>query len=126
MITGTFVFIALILGYGVAVGVSMLATLGITKVAPAFVVTDHQLRPGYRIVQELVWLVCAAIGGYVSAWVIGPGMHPWLVGVVLAGTLVAVLWGNTWEVAQRGLGHQFMMSLATIVGVGVGFALRLR
>ena len=126
MITGTFVLIALILGYGVAVGVSMLATFGITKAAPAFVATDHQLRSGYRVVQELVWFVCAAIGGYVAAWVTGPGMHPWLVGAALAGTLAAVLWGNTWEVAQRGLGHQLVMSVATIIGVGAGFVLRLR
>lgn len=125
MIIGTFVLIALILGYGVAVGVWMLATFGITKAAPAFVASDHQLRSGYRLAQELLWLLCAAIGGYVAAWV-APSGHPWLVGIVLAGTMVAVLWGNTWEVAQRGLGHQLVMSIVTAVGVGVGFVLRLR
>ena len=126
MITGTFVLIALVLGYGVAVGVWMLATFGITKAAPAFVASDHHLRSGYRFVQELVWLVCAVIGGYVAAWVAEPGGHPWLAGVLLVATMVGVLWGNTWEVAQRGLGHQLVMSIVTVIGVGAGFVLRLR
>ncbi|GGA54110.1 hypothetical protein GCM10011507_01650 [Edaphobacter acidisoli] len=126
MITGTFVLIALILGYSVVVGLSMLATFSITKAAPAFVAQEHLLNPGYRILQEFMWLVCSLVGGYVSAWVTGPAVHPLLVGAALAGVLVAVLWSNTWEVAQRGLGHQIVMTIVTIIGVAAGFALRLR
>ena len=40
--------------------------------------------------------------------------------------LIGVLWSNTWEVAQRGLGHQVMMTIATVAGVGAGLVLRLR
>lgn len=126
MITGTFVLFALILGYGVAVGLLMLATFGITKAAPAFVAKGHVLSDGYRVLQEIVWLVCAAVGGYVAAWVAGPAAHPWLAGAALAAVLIVVLWSNTWEVAQRGLGHQIVMTIATIAGVGAGLALRLR
>lgn len=125
MITGTFIVVALILGYVVAVGLSMMAAFGITKTAPAFVVKDHLLKPGYRFLQELIWFVCATAGGYVSAWVTGSS-HPWLVGAGLAVCLIAILWTNTWEVAQRGLGHQMAMSLVTIAGVIAGFALHLR
>lgn len=126
MITATFVLFALILGYGVAVGLLMLATFGITKSAPAFVAREHVLSYGYRVLQEIVWLVCATAGGYVAAWVAGPAAHPWFVGVMLAAILIAVLWGNTWEAAQRGLGHQVVMTIATVAGVGAGLVLRLR
>ncbi len=126
MITAAFVLFALILGYGVAVGLLMLATFGITKAAPAFAVREHMLSYGYRVLHEVVWLVCASVGGYLAAWVAGFTPHPWFVSVLLAAILVAVLWGNTWEAAQRGLGHQMMMTAATILGVGVGFVLQLR
>ena len=126
MITAAFVLFALILGYGVAVGLLMLATFGVTKAAPAFVAREHVLRNEYRVLQEIVWLVCATAGGYVAAWVAGPTAHPWLVGMGLAAILIAVLWGNTWEAAQRGLGHQVMMTIATMGGVGAGLVLRLR
>lgn len=126
MITGTFVLFALILGYGVAVGLLMLATFGVTKAAPAFVAKEHVQNPRYRVLQEVVWFVCATAGGYVSAWVAGPAAHPWLVGVALAAALMTVLWSNKWEVAQRGLGHQIVMTFVTIAGVSAGLALRLR
>lgn len=126
MITGTFVVVALIVGYVVAVGLSMMATFGITRVAPAFVMQDHLLKPRYRLFQELVWLVCVTAGGYLAAWVAELTMHPLLVGILLAGVLVTILWANTWEMAQRGLGHQIVMSLVSIAGVCAGFVLHFR
>ena len=126
MINGTFILFAVVLGYGIAVGLSMLATFSITKAAPAFVVKDHLLKPGYRLVQELAWLVCVALGAYAAAWVADLAMHPLLVGIALTATLLIILWTNTWEMAQRGLGHQVAMSLTTVIGVSIGFAIHLR
>jgi hypothetical protein len=126
MIAVTLIAFALILGYFVAVGLSMMVTFGITKAAPGFVVKDLRLRSGYKFFQDLGWLVFATAGGYLSAVVAEPTLRPWLVGMLLAGVLVVVLWSNTWEVRQRGLGHQFLMSVLSVVGVGAGYYLALQ
>lgn len=126
MINGTFILFALALGYAVSVGLLMLATFGMTKASPEFVVQDHILKPGYRFVQEALWLICTTAGGYASAWLAGLTTHPWFVAVTLISILLVILWSNTWEMAQRGLGHQMVMSAVTIAGVCIGFILRLK
>jgi len=126
MINGTFILFALALGYTVAVGLLMLATFGITKAAPAFVVKDHLLKPRYRFLQEFIWLVCVTVGSYASAWVAVLTTHPWFVAVALIFVLLVILWSNTWEMAQRGLGHQIVISIVTIAGVCAGFTVHLR
>jgi uncharacterized membrane protein YfcA len=100
MITGFLVAAALALGYTVAVGLLMAATFGITLAGPAFVAREHRIRPAYKLAQELLWLVCAAAGGYVTAAVSGATM-PWMSGALLAGIMIIVLWTNTWEMRQR-------------------------
>src|SRR5258705_11428616 len=116
----SFIALALFLGYTVAVALSMAATFGITAVLPNFVATDNRIRRGYKYTQDAVWLVCAMAGGYVASLVNGES-HPWVVGSALVAILVGVLWMNAWEMRQRGLGHQLMMSFVSAVGVGIGF-----
>ena len=125
IITLSYVALALFLGYAVAVALSMAATFGITAVSPNFVAAENRIRRGYKYTQDAVWLVCAMAGGYVASLVNGES-HPWLVGSALAGILVAVLWMNAWEMRQRGLGHQLVMSFVSAVGVAIGFMIHLR
>jgi hypothetical protein len=126
MVTGTFIVVALMVGYIVAVGLSMAASFGIAKAAPGFVVKDHVLKPSYRIAQEIIWLLCVTVGAYLSAWMTEISLRPMLVAVLLAISLVGILWINTWEMSQRGMGHQIVMSLVSIAGVCAGFTLRLK
>lgn len=126
MITGTFTVIALVIGYVVAVGLSMAATFGIAKSVPGLVAADHVLKPGYRITQEFIWLLCVTVGAYFAAWMTQFSMRPMAVAALLATALVAILWINTWEAAQRGMAHQIIMSLISVAGVCAGFALCLR
>lgn len=126
MITATLTALALILGYLVAVGLSMAVTFSVAKVAPSFMVKDHLLKTGYKLFQALVWLVAVTVGSSLSALVAEVMMRPWLVEGLLAALLVSVLWANTWEVRQRGLGHQLLMTAFTIAGVGTGYYLALR
>jgi uncharacterized membrane protein YfcA len=125
MITAVLVAAALALGYGVAVGLSMAVTFGITLAGPAFVAREHRIRPVYKLIQELLWLACATAGGYVAAAVSGATM-PWLSGTLLAGIMIIVLWTNTWEMRQRGPVHQVLMSAASIAGVAAGYILWMR
>ena len=125
MITGSLIAASLALGYAVAVGLSIAVIFGITAVNPGFVMRDHRVRPAYKLVQALLWMVCAAAGGWVTAAVSG-GMRPWLLGTLLAGIMVLVLWANTWEMRQRGPAHQLLISAVSIVGVAAGYIFWLR
>jgi hypothetical protein len=125
IITASYIALALFLGYFVAVGLAMAATFGITAFSRDFVAKDYRIQTQYKYVQDGVWLVCATAGGYVAALVSGP-IHFWVVGAGLAAILLGVLWMNAWEMRQRGLGHQISMSLASLVGVALGFLIHLR
>ena len=125
IITLSYIALALFLGYAVAVALSMAVTFGITAVSPGFVSKNNRIRREYKFVQDAVWLICAMAGGYVAALVNGES-HSWLVGSALVAILVLVLWMNVWEMRQRGLGHQLVMTAAAAVGVTVGFMIHLR
>jgi hypothetical protein len=125
IITLSYIALALFLGYAVAVALAMAATFGITAVSPDFVSKNNRIRREYKFVQDVIWLVCAIAGGYVSALINGE-FHSLMVGSGLTAILVAVLWRNVWEMRQRGLGHQLVMSAASAAGVALGFMIHLR
>jgi len=125
IISLSYIALALFLGYAVAVALAMAATFGITAVSPDFVSKNYRIRPAYKFVQDGVWLICAMAGGYVAALINGES-HSLLVGSALVVILVAVLWMNAWEMRQRGIGHQLVMSAAAAVGVASGFMIHLR
>ena len=125
MITGIFLSLALILGYAITVVLSMAATFAISSVSPSFVVKDHRIRLRYKLLQDLVWLFCAIAAGYITSWV-AQRVDPWLAKSALAAVLVVLLWVNTWEMRQRGIPHQVAMTLLSVAGVMIGFALRMR
>jgi|ERR1700692_475004 hypothetical protein len=125
IITLSYVALALFLGYAVVVALWMAATFGISAVSRDFVSKNHRINRGYKYAQDAVWLVCAIAGGYVASLVNGES-HRWLVGSGLVAIVVAVLWMNVWEMRQRGLGHQLVLSLVSAVGVAIGFLIHLR
>ena len=49
-----------------------------------------------------------------------------MVGSLLALVFVTMLWRNSWEARQRGMAHQILMSLVSIVGVVAGYELAKR
>jgi hypothetical protein len=53
-------------------------------------------------------------------------VYPWLSATLLAVILILVLWTNTWEMRQRGLANQLLMSVMSIAGVATGFVLRMQ
>lgn len=125
MITGTIITIALVAGYAVTVGLYLLLTLGIASASPAFVAENFRLRNRYKLVNDLVWLLCTMTGSFATA-LVGGAILPWTLGTLLAAVLIAMLWKNSWEARQRGLPHQLLMTVLTVVGVAAGYALRMR
>src|SRR5580704_1878818 len=120
MLSVIWITTALLVGYFVAVLLSLIATLGIGSAFPGFVVENHRVRNGYKLLQDGIWLVCATAAGYVTA-LVADGESSLLVGGLLAGVLVGVLWTNSWEARQRGMAHQILMSVASVAGVTIGF-----
>ena len=124
IITASFIALALFLGYVVAVGLSMAATFGMSAISSSFVSKNNRITAQYKYAQDAVWLVCAMAAGYVASLVNGVS-YRWIVGPGLVAILVGVLWLNAWEMRQRGLGHQLIMTVLSVAGVAIGFAIHL-
>jgi hypothetical protein len=125
LIAISYIALALALGYGITVLLSMAATFWITAASRSFVSKNYRIQRGYKYAQDGLWLLCSLVGGYAAAMV-NQGEHAVMVASGLVVMLVGVLWLNVWEMRQRGLGHQIGMSVAAAVGVTAGFMLRLR
>ncbi len=125
MINLLILLVALALGYSLVVFGMLGATFGLGALRPGFVVANFKIGAGYKRLHSVVWLLLVTLGGFVStaAVVLMQGAYPWAVGVVLAALLLTILWRNKLEARQRGTAHQVLMSVATIVGVGIGFYL---
>ncbi len=124
MITATVLVVSLLLGYLVTLACALGGTFLISSLAPRFVIANHYLRGGYKLSQELVVLLASTIGGYASA-AVGGSIHPLVTELSLAAILVSINWINSWELRQRGLAHQILLTVCLIAGVFAGYALRL-
>jgi hypothetical protein len=122
MITGTWIAVALLLGYSVTVACVLAVTFGLTSSSPAFAIEAHHVTVSYKRLQILIWLVCVTIGAFVTCTV-AQGTQPLITASSLAAILISMLWMNTWEARQRGLGHQLLMSVTCVAGVVAGYQL---
>jgi hypothetical protein len=122
MIAGTWIAVALCLGYSVTVACALAVTFGFTSSSPAFAVKENRVTLGYKRLQVLIWLVCVTLGAFVTC-AVAQGTKPLVTGSSLAAILIAMLWWNTWEARQRGLGHQILMSVTSAAGVFAGYQL---
>ncbi len=118
--------VGLALGYTLVAAIALVVTMGVTSAMPRFVIRDHRIRGGYKWLQDLLWTLAVAAGGFVAGSIASAPNLAWLTGAALAAGLVYVLWKNSWEAQQRGLPHQILISLLTCAGVAVGVFYRLR
>jgi hypothetical protein len=124
MMTAVFLLLALLLGYATTVALSLACAFGIASLSHDFVVKDFRLTGRYRFAQDLLWLPCTMVGGYIASWV-GAQVNQWVLGGALIAVIVGVLWSNVWEMRQRGVPHQIAMTLISVAGVVLGFLLRI-
>ena len=125
MISASLITVSLILGYVIAVGLSMVFVFGVVRMMPSLVHQDHRLRGIYLLLQDCMWFVCAALAGYASSWIAAESSSPWVGASLLGAVLVWAMWRNTEEVMQRGLIHMLLASACACAGVAVGFSLHL-
>jgi hypothetical protein len=118
-------FLALLAGFvsmALLVGVG---TAALMKLAPAWVGTPGNPRPGYVVVNVCYSLAAAAVGGYVTAWVAqgNPLYH------ALTLAIIVLLLSALSALQQRGkqpIWYQLLLIAITPVGVLLGGLLRLK
>ena len=125
MISATLIIVSLILGYVIAVGLSMAFVFGVVRMWPSLVRQDHRLTGFYLLLQDVVWFVTAAVAGYAASWIAAESSAPWVGAALLGVVLVGVMWRNIEEIMQRGLIHMLLASGCAFAGVAVGFWLHL-
>jgi hypothetical protein len=123
MVEGIHIAAAVLVGYGVAVGCLLLATFALTSTSPRMVLQEHRITNRYKWMQSLIWLGCSAIGGFVTC-AVALGTSSLVVEALLGAALISMLWINTWEARQRGIAHQLLMSVVSLLGVAAGFKLK--
>ncbi len=120
MITGTWIAVALFLGYLATVACALMATFALASASPGMVSQNFRITAKYKWIQAIIWLLCVIVGAAVTC-AVAEGTSPWITqGGMIAG-LIAILWLNSWEARQRGVAHQILMSLVSVVGVIVGY-----
>ena len=115
--------LSVLVGYLMTVLCALVMTIGIASASPKFVMSDYRVRTSYKLVHELMWLLCVIAGAYATAK-IGMGVQTMEQKLALCAVLIFMLWRNTWEARQRGTAHQILISVLTVVGVWGGFGLR--
>jgi hypothetical protein len=125
MISITLIAVSLILGYVIAVGLSMVFVFGFVRILPSLVRQDHRLSGIYLLLQDGIWFVSAAAAGYAASWIAVESSAPWAGAALLGVVLVGAMWRNTEEVMQRGLIHMLLASGCAFAGVAAGFWLHL-
>ena len=125
MLSASLITVALILGYTVAVALMMLSVFGIAGTRPRLAVDNYRVRIRYKLLQDLLWIVYAGLGAYLSVWVAADA-HPSLTAALLAAILIGVLWKNPEEARQTGLLHMLLSSACILAGIAVGYALGMR
>jgi hypothetical protein len=120
-----FVFLGLAIGYAIPVGSALLFSMAAGAFAPRQVAHHGCIRPRYLVAYTLLWTLASILAGFVTAAV--AGMLPWAACAGLAILLLVVLWSNVEEMKKRQPLMQIIgMSLATVVGVLLGYEIFLR
>jgi hypothetical protein len=111
-------------GYLASVLTYLFLNLALATAAPQLISSRGHFRSAFLLANCVLWLLCAAFGGYLAAslsidWI------PWLPVAALAIALAAVTWKHPLE-ARRQLGgaSRLLMSAASLAGVALGYCLK--
>ncbi|MBS1800900.1 MAG: hypothetical protein JSS95_13880 [Acidobacteria bacterium] len=124
MLTAALIVVSLVLGYVVTVALSMVSTFAIVHFRRGLVVQDRRLRTRYKLLQDLLWIVYSAVGGYLALLAANHAPLP-LTAMLLAAILILVLWKNSQETRQVGLLYMLLTSACIIAGIAAAYMLRI-
>lgn len=125
MLSAAIITVSLIAGYTLVAALTMLATFAIAKLSPTLAVKDHRLNESYNLLQDLLWLIFSAAGGYVAVAGSTEASPPFTA-AALAVIFLVVIWSNQSEARQRGLIHMLITSACIVAGIAGAYALRMK
>ena len=125
MITVVLMAVALLAGYLLTMLCSLAMTFALGSASPSFVTQNFRITAGYKRVQALIWLFCVMAGAFVAC-AVARVTYPLFVATVFAALLIGLLWFNTWEARQRGMAHQILMSVVSLLGSAAGYGAAVR
>jgi uncharacterized membrane protein SirB2 len=121
MISVILIAVSLMLGYVIAVGLSMVFVFSVVRMLPSLARRDDRLTQIYLLLHDGMWLLSAVAAGYAASWVAAESSSPWMGAALLGLVLVGSMWRNTEEVMQRGLIHMLLTSGCVFTGIAAGF-----
>jgi hypothetical protein len=125
MLSAALMTVSLLAAYLLVVGLMSAATFGLLATKPDLAVTRYRLRNSYKTLQDALWLIFSACGGYVIAFVCASAA-PQVTAIALAVALVSLIWTGKAEASQRGLIHSAVASICVVAGVSLGYMLRVK
>jgi hypothetical protein len=127
MFSVAIIIVSLIAGYTLVAALTMFATFAIAKLSPTLAIKDHRLSNSYNLLQDLLWLIFSAAGGFVAVAVAGStGASPLFTAAALAVILLVVIWSNHSEARQRGFIHMLITSTCIVAGIAGAYVLRMK
>jgi hypothetical protein len=123
MLSASLITVSLILGYVVVIALIMVSTFAIVKLRPQLAVENHRLSRRYKLLQDALWFLYSALGGYIAI-VAAAEASISLTAALLATILVIAFWRNPEEAQQRGLPHMLLTSACIVAGIASAYLLR--
>jgi hypothetical protein len=123
MLSAALIIVSLILGYVVTVALSMVSTFAIVHLRRSIVLDDNRLSTRYKLLQDLLWVLCSAIGGYL-ALLVAQHASLLLTAALLAAILIFMLWKNSAETRQVGLLYMLLTSACIVIGIASAYFIR--
>lgn len=123
MLSAARIIVSLIFGYVVTVALVAASTFAIVHLRRDIVLDGRRLSTRYKLLQDLLWILHSAIGGYIALLIAWNASHT-LTAALLAVILLVTLWRNSEEARQIGLLHMLAASGSIIIGIAAAYYLR--
>lgn len=125
MLSAALLFVCVVIGYVLSAGLVGLTTYGLSVMIPGLAVRENRIRTPFNLLLSVVWLLAAALGGYVAARG-AIEASPQRAVELLTLVLLITLWINPATTRQRGLFHMLLNSGLLLLGAATGYTLALR
>ena len=123
MLAAALIVISLVLGYLVTVTLLSASTFVVVHHWRSIVLDGDRLSARYKLLQDLLWGLSSAIGGYL-ALLVAYDAPLQLTALLLAVFLIYMFWKNPTETRQIGLLYSLLTSACIVIGIAAAYLIR--